>query len=66
MIAITVLIMVIVISLGYGAQNLSDQLKELKATVAEQGEKIEQFDSEISELYGKIGAERPQPAEEAE
>ena len=66
MIAITVLIMVIVISLGYGAQNLSDQLKELKATVAEQGEKIEQFDSEISELYGKIGAERPKPAEEAE
>lgn len=64
MIAMTVLILIIVISLGYGAQSISDQLKELKATVKEQGEQIDRFDAEIAELYAKSGLERPAAAKE--
>ena len=59
MIAMTVLIMIIVFSVAYGAQNISDKLSDLKTTVKEQGETIERLDSEIADLYGKIGAERP-------
>lgn len=61
MIALTVLIMIIVVSLGYAAQYLSDQIKELKSTVKSQGEQLERFDSEIAELYSKLGIERPAP-----
>lgn len=61
MIAMTVLIMIIVISLGFGAQSISDSLKELKSTVKEQGKAIERFDEEIERLYGELGIERPEP-----
>ena len=64
MIALTVLIMIIVFSLGYGAQNLSDKLSELKSTVKSQGEQIEKMDGEIAELYSRLGIERPAPEEE--
>ncbi len=66
MIALTTLAFILVFSLSFGAQNLSDQLKELKSTVKAQGEQIEQMDSEIAQLYSELGLERPQPAEEEE
>lgn len=66
MIALTVMIMVLVFSLGFGAQNLSDQQKELKSTVKEQGEQIARLDGEIEALYGQLGLERPQVEETTE
>lgn len=67
MLAMTVLVLVLVFSLGFGAQNLSDQLKELKATVKAQGEQIDKYDAEIAELYEKLGIERSaEPSEEAD
>lgn len=66
MIAMTVIIMIIVISLGYVAQYLSDQIKDLKSTVKSQSEQIEKFNAEISEIYSQLGLERPEVSEEAE
>lgn len=59
MLAMTVLVLVLVFSLGFGAQNLSDQIKELKKTVKEQDAAIEKYDIEIEALYKELGLERP-------
>ena len=66
MIAMTVLIMIVIISLGYGVQNLSDQFKELKSMVSSQGEQLDKLDAEIAELYSEMGLARPAPAEGGE
>ena len=60
MIALTVLMLIIVVCLGYAAQNISDQLKELKATVNSQAEEIEKHDAEIAKIYAELGIERPE------
>ncbi len=63
MIAMTVLIMIVVISLGYGAQNISDRLKDLKSTVSGQGERLDRAEAEIAELYSALGLDMPKPEE---
>ena len=53
------LVMVIIFGLGMFGQYLSDQQKELKSTVKEQGEKIDKMQAEIDKLYDELGVERP-------
>lgn len=60
------LVMVIIFGLGMFAQYLSDQQKELKSTVKEQGGQIERMDAELSALYDELGIEKPVFEEGAE
>ena len=58
MMTLTALIVVLVCSLGFAAQYLSDQQKDLKARVKEQEETIEKYDRELDILFGELGLER--------
>lgn len=64
MITLTALVMVIVCSLAYAAQYLSDQQKELKSRLNDQDETIARLDEEIGQLYENAGIERAVPSAE--
>ncbi len=64
MIVMTALVMVIVCSLAYSAQYLSDQQKELKSQISDQQETLERLDSELDEVYKALGLERKPAGEE--
>ncbi len=64
MITLVVLIMVVVCSLAYAAQYLSDQIKDLKSQISSQQDEIDKLDAEIGDLYSRLDLERPEPAAE--
>ncbi len=58
MIVMTALIMVVVCSVAYGAQSISDSVKELKSRVDGQQEAIDRLDEEMARVLEEIGVER--------
>lgn len=66
MIVMNALVVILVCALGFAAQYLSDQNKELKARVNEQDKVIEKYDRELDVVYQELGLERIQDEVPAE
>ena len=66
MIVLNAIVVILVCSLGFAAQYLSDQNKELKSRVNEQEKIIERYDQELDIVFSELGIERIQDEAPAE